>query len=82
MICTDPPVIMAVSAPMCQGDNQMFAGTAPFLWDFTQIFSNFALIAYNLDFDLVGNCIGDGSLLSQWLLLYCSIVLFCSSPIQ
>ena len=48
MICTDPPVIMAVSAPMCQGDNQMFAGTAPFLWDFTQIFSNFALITWIL----------------------------------
>ena len=75
MICTDPPVIMAVSAPMCQGD------IAPFLWDFTHIL----FCPYILDFDLVGNCIGDGSppwLLRLWLLLYCSIVLFCSSPIQ
>ena len=59
MICTDPPVIMAVSAPMCQGDNQMFAGYCTFSLGFYP--NSLEFCPFTLDFDLVGNCIGDGS---------------------
>ena len=55
MICTDPPVIMAVSAPMCQGDNQMFAGYCTFSLGFYP--NSLEFCPFTLDFDLVENCI-------------------------